>query len=99
MAAGRPVVVVAFFDRTASGDSAARKVYNTEADPTTVCAAALLGGSMLGRAVANVFLAIVKPTGIQFRVFGEYDEALAWARKIYLSQGPVSRPPRAVVHP
>ncbi len=90
---GRPVAVIAFVDRVASLDSAARKVYNTDADSTAVCGVALVGGTMLGRAVATVFLAFVKPRGMAFRVFGDYHEALSWARALYASQGPDSRPP------
>ncbi len=89
--AGRPIVLVSYFDGTASLDSAARKVYNDEADPTNVCGAALIGGSMLGRAIANVFLALVKPKGMVFRVFGNSSEALAWARRLYAAQHPDER--------
>jgi hypothetical protein len=93
--AGRPVALIVFFDRTASLDGAARKVYNSEADPTTICGAALIGGSMLGRAVASVFLAIVKPKGMRFQAFEDYEEAIAWARVLSAAQGPDARQPPA----
>jgi hypothetical protein len=94
---GRPVAVVAFVDRVAALDGGARKTYNTDADPTAVCGVALVGGSMLGRAVASVFLAIVKPRGMLFGVFGDYNAALVWARTLYAAQGPEARPPPAAL--
>ncbi len=92
---GRPVVMVVFFDRLAAQDSSARKVYSAGPDPTAVCGGAMLGGGLLGRAVASVFLAIVKPK-VVFRMFGAYDEALAWARSLHAAQRPTSNPPSAV---
>ena len=92
---GRPVAVVAFVDRVASLDSAARKIYNSDADPTAVCGVALVGGSMLGRAIVSIFLAIVKPRGMMFRPFAEYEAAVVWARALYAAEGPDMRPPRA----
>ncbi len=85
--AGRPVAVIAFFDRIGSLDSAARRTYSEEADPTTVCAVAMVGGALLGRAMASVFLAIVRPPGLQFRLFGTYDEAVAWGRTLVAEHG------------
>jgi hypothetical protein len=74
-------VVVIFFDNLASQDKDARRVYQTESDPSWMRGTALIGGSMLSRAIASFFLGLSRPR-TPVRMFGALDEALAWAREL-----------------
>lgn len=74
-------VVMIFFDNLANQDKDARRVYQAESDPTWMRGTALIGGSMMSRAIGAFFLGLSRPR-TPLRMFGSFDEALAWAREI-----------------
>jgi hypothetical protein len=78
---GRAGCVVIFFDRLSAQDAEARRVYQSEPDPRFMRATALVGGTLLGRAMGSFFLGISRPR-IPVKLFGTLDEALAWAREL-----------------
>ncbi len=78
---GRGGVVLVFFDRMASQDKEARRVYGMLPEENLMRATALVGGSLLGRAIASFFLGISKPR-IPVKLFGTTEEAIAWARQL-----------------
>src|SRR5690242_18482661 len=49
----RPGCVVVFFDRMKGQDAGARRVYQREPDSTLLLGTALVGGTLLGRAMAS----------------------------------------------
>jgi hypothetical protein len=79
--AGYSGVVVVFFDQMASQDKDARRVYQTDPDPTVFLGSALVGGSMLSRAMMSFFLGLAKPR-VPIKVCPNVEEALVWARQI-----------------
>ncbi len=56
--AGHGGVVLVFFDRMVSQDKDARRVYQREVDLMVMRASALVGGSLIGRAMFSFFLGI-----------------------------------------
>ena len=80
-AAGHAGVVVVFFDNMVSQDKDARRVYQTEIDPAFVVGTALVGGSMLARAMGAFFLGLSKPR-IPLKMFGSLADAKIWAREL-----------------
>jgi hypothetical protein len=73
-------VVVIFFDNLISQDKDARRVYQAESDPSWMHGTALVGGTMLSRAIGSFFLGLSKPR-TPLKMFGSFDDALAWARE------------------
>jgi hypothetical protein len=78
---GHGGVVIVFFDRLVAQDKEARRVYGSEADEKVMRGTALVGGSMLGRAMASFFLGISKPR-IPVKMFDGVDRAIAWAHHL-----------------
>jgi hypothetical protein len=76
-----PGVVVVFFDNMVSQDKDARRVYQQESDPALMRGTALVGGTLLGRAMGSFFLGLSKPA-IPLKMFGDLEQALAWARDL-----------------
>lgn len=76
---GTPGTVVVFFDRMKGQDSDARKVYASGVDRRWLAGSALVGGSMLGRAMASFFLGLTRPT-VPTKMFGTLEEAVRWAQ-------------------
>lgn len=74
-------VVMIFFDNLASQDKDARRVYQAESDPGWMRGTALIGGSMMSRAIGSFFLGLSRPR-TPLRMFGSFDDALAWAREL-----------------
>jgi hypothetical protein len=74
-------VVLIFFDNLASQDKDARRVYQAECDPAWMRGTALIGGSMMSRAIGAFFLGLSRPR-TPVRMFGSFDEALGWARAL-----------------
>ena len=74
-------VVVIFFDNLTSQDKDARRVYQAESDPAWMRGTALIGGSMMSRAIGSFFLGLSRPH-TPLRMFESFDEALAWAREL-----------------
>lgn len=79
-------VVVIFFDLMLSQDKAARRVYQTEPDPAVFRGAALVGGSLLSRAMGSFFLGLSKPK-VALEMFADTEAALAWARELNCPRG------------
>jgi hypothetical protein len=70
---------IIFFDRMTSQDKDARKVYETM-DVALTCTA-LVGGSMLTRAMFSFFLGISRPK-VPIKLFADLDGAVAWVRQV-----------------
>jgi hypothetical protein len=79
--AGHGGVVLVFFDRMISQDKDARRVYQKDLDLTVMRATALVGGSLIGRAMISFFLGISKPQ-CPVKPFGDVQGAIDWARQI-----------------
>ena len=74
---GTTGVVAIYFDRMASQDRAARKVY-TEGTSADWCAGiALIGGTMLTRAMGSFFMGLSQPS-VPIRMFASLDDASSW---------------------
>lgn len=78
---GRPGCVVVFFDRMKGQDAGARRVYQREPDAKLLLGTALVGGTLLGRAMASFFLGLSK-TQVPVKLFGDLDDALDWVRRL-----------------
>jgi hypothetical protein len=76
--------VIVLTDSVAEQSSAARSVYKNEADPKYHACFALVASSMLGRAVASVFLGLHRPR-VPTRFFASLDEAIEWSREMVRS--------------
>jgi len=74
-------LVVVFFDRMVSQDKGARRVYQAEPDEKYFWGTALVGGSMLGRAMASFFLGLSKPK-VPIKMCASLDDARAWANSL-----------------
>jgi hypothetical protein len=72
-------VVIIFFDNLVSQDKGARGVYQAEGDPAVLLGTALVGGSLLSRAMGSFFMGLSKPK-VAVKMFANVDEALVWAR-------------------
>ena len=77
LAQGAPGVVVIFFDRIAHQDRGAREVYTTRTTPDWACGIALIGGSMLTRALGSFFMGLSKPI-VPTKMFADYEAAMPW---------------------
>jgi hypothetical protein len=75
-----PGVCVVFFDNMVSQDKGARGVYQTEADPSFLLGTALVGGSLLSRAMGSFFLGLSKPR-VKLKMFANLEDAIAWGRE------------------
>jgi hypothetical protein len=78
---GQAHAAIILLENVVSQEKDARRVYQTEFDTTTCLGAALVGGTILSRAVGSFFLGVNKPL-IPTRLFPTFDEALAWARQL-----------------
>ncbi len=82
--AGAPGVVVVFIDRMVSQDAAARRVYGTDLDVALIRGSALVGGTLLSRAMISFFLGISR-TRVPVKTFADGQSAIAWAREVNAS--------------
>lgn len=78
---GHGGVVVVFFDNMVSQDKDARRVYQADPDPSVMFGTALVGGTMLSRAMGSFFLGIARPR-IPVRMCATLADALGWAREL-----------------
>jgi hypothetical protein len=78
-ASGRRAGTVVFMDPVVAQNSGAREVYRNAPDPTFQTGFALVGSTMLGRAVASVFMGL-HPPRVSTRMFATFEDALAWIR-------------------
>lgn len=74
-------VVLIAADRIQSLDKEARRVYQDEIDAAYVRAAGMIGISLLARAIGSFLIGLSKPK-IPFKMFGDLDPAIAWAREV-----------------
>lgn len=74
-----PPVLAIFFDRLASQDRAARKTYSQDTTSPWALGFALVGGSLLSRAMGSFFLGLSR-TAIPLRFFPSLAEARPWLR-------------------
>jgi hypothetical protein len=74
-------VVLVFFDPLVSQDKDARRVYQTECEQPHYRACALIGGTLLSRAIMSFFVGVTKPR-VPIKLFGNMADALEWAREI-----------------
>jgi hypothetical protein len=82
---GRPGVILIYFDLINELNKDARDVY-TRSDPKYLRGVALVGGSLLSRAMASFFMGIIAKPLIPLRMFGSTEEALKWARELDASR-------------
>ena len=68
-------------------DKEARRVYQEEIDATWVRAAGMIGISLLARAIGSFLIGLSKPK-IPFKMFGELEQAIAWARELNRAGAP-----------
>jgi hypothetical protein len=71
--------IIILFDRMTSQDKDARKVYGGMDDALTC--SALVGGSMLTRAMFSFFLGISRPR-VPVKLFADVESALRWIREV-----------------
>lgn len=76
---GKKGGVVIFFDRMVSQDKDARRAYETMDCALTCCA--LVGGSMLTRAMFSFFLGVARPR-VPIKLFGDAESAVRWIREV-----------------
>ena len=84
-ASQRPGCVLVLFDRMKGQDAGARRVYQREPDSKLLLGTGLVGGTLLGRAMASFFLGMSK-TQVPVKLFGDFNDALQWARAIILKE-------------
>lgn len=77
----RPGVLVVYIDRIAHQDRAARKVYQQVGQPELLLGIALVGGSMLSRAIASFFVGLSRPR-MPARLFASYTDAEPWLAEL-----------------
>lgn len=76
---GQKGAVIIFFDRMKAQDRHARTVYSDMDQALT--ATALVGGSMLTRAMASFLLGIARPK-VPIKLFPTFEAALEWVREM-----------------
>lgn len=84
--AGHGGVVIIFFDRMVSQDTKARRVYQSAPDPDLMLGTALVGGTLLSRAMGAFFLGLAK-TRIPVKMFADLEGARAWAAELLRARG------------
>jgi hypothetical protein len=72
-------VILIFIDNLVSQDKDARRVYQTGLDATVFRGCALVGGSLLSRAIGSFFLGIARPR-VPIKLCKTVDDGLEWAR-------------------
>lgn len=80
-ARGHAGVTVVFADALRSQDKGARRVYQTEPDARVMLGTALIGNTLLGRAIISFFLGISRPR-IPVRLCASLEQAVAWANTL-----------------
>jgi hypothetical protein len=69
--------LIVFIDNLVSQDAASRRVYAQEPDSSLFKGVALVGGSVLSRAVASFFLGI-SHTAVPMRFYARFQDAYDW---------------------
>jgi hypothetical protein len=76
-----PALLMIFFDRLASQDRGARKYYSEDTKSPWALGFALVGGSLLSRAMGSFFLGLAR-TAIPLKFFPTMPEARGWLRTL-----------------
>lgn len=88
---GRKQGLIVLVDRVESQDAGARRVWRNEMDERLICALALVGGTMLGRAIGSFFVGVYRPA-VATRLVASFDEAVDWiGQQVRERGGPVGR--------
>jgi hypothetical protein len=74
-----PPVLAIFFDRLASQDRAARKLYSEDTASPWALGFGLVGGTLLSRAMGSFFLGLAR-TKIPLKFFPSLEDARPWLR-------------------
>lgn len=83
---GDPPLLIIFFDRLASQDRPARKIYAEDTTSPWALGFALVGGSLLSRAMGSFFLGLSK-TAIPLKFFPTMTEARSWLHGLARARG------------
>ena len=78
--------VVVLMDSVLNQNAGARAVYRDHPDKNHQACFALVGGTPFSRAVCSIFVTL-SPPGAPTRVFGDFNEAVAWARSMARNHG------------
>lgn len=76
-----PGFTVIYVDMLAAQDKGARRVYKEGPDRRVFKAAAMVGGSMLSRAMVSFFIGLSKPQ-VPIKMFPNLETALSWGRAL-----------------
>lgn len=76
-----PPIVAIFFDRMASQDREARTIYSSDPSAQWALGFALIGGSMLSRAMGSFFLGLSRPQA-PLKFFPSLAQARPWIRTL-----------------
>ena len=74
---GAPGIVMIFFDRMRGQDRGARQVYATRTNGSWAVGIALVGGSLLSRAIGAFFMGLSKPR-VPIQMFATDEDAAPW---------------------
>ena len=77
---GRKQSLIILVDNVRAQDAGSRRIWRNEIDDRLICALALVGGTMLGRAIGSFFVGVYRPK-VATRLVSSFDEALDWARR------------------
>lgn len=80
-----PPVLIIFFDRLVSQDRAARKLYSEDTKSPWALGFALVGGSLLSRAMGSFFLGLAR-TAIPLKFYPSMADARPWIRSLQSSR-------------
>ena len=82
----RKQALIILVDRVRSQDAGARRIWRNELDERLLCALALVGGTLLGRAIGSFFVGVYRPT-VATRLVPTFDLALEWTRQQVRTHG------------
>lgn len=83
---GRRLGLVVLIDRVKSQDGASRRIWQREMDPSLICALALVGGTMLGRAIGSFFIGVYRPS-VETRLVSTLEQGFEWVRERVRTHG------------
>jgi hypothetical protein len=80
------VVTVVVVDRVKDQDPRARRIWTDEVDSDLVCGLALVGSTMLGRAIASFFIGLARPR-VPTVMVATVEQAVAWGGRTLANHG------------
>lgn len=78
---GQPGVVVIFFDRMLQQDKGSRTVYSTATSPDWALGIALIGGTLMSRALGSFFLGLSRASQ-PLAMFASFTAAKGWIESL-----------------